>query len=303
MEFSSDNYFYKSNKSSYIPFNPTIYTYFYRKFSPISFINTLSWIPTYYTYSTYLPYYEHSILNHSQECQEMPNKILLAERILLQTLCFDLQLVHPYRTCVEKMNEKLKRKNQIYLRFFLIYLLFFWFLTVHFFLFVCLFDWSSSRLYPRWMLQRIPSIDGQFCEWQVILWVEVNLTTAYCFSTFYFLFLLPFTIHYCYVSYRTTLCLHYPPHQIAVGCLFLATLQLGMKPVNPNPRSTIEHTWFELLEVSKNNPLEKWFLKHTAHYVLCHFPSCSLCFLFLARYRRRCTQTYLQSNHWCHRRR
>ena len=55
----------------------------------------------------------------------MPNKILLAERILLQTLCFDLQLVHPYRTCVENMNEKLKRKNQIYLRFFLIYLLFF----------------------------------------------------------------------------------------------------------------------------------------------------------------------------------
>ena len=62
--------------------------------------------------STSLSYYEYSLLNHSQECQEMPNKILLAERILLQTLCFDLQLVHPYRTCVDKMNEKLKRKEK-----------------------------------------------------------------------------------------------------------------------------------------------------------------------------------------------
>ena len=38
----------------------------------------------------------------------MPNKILLAERILLQTLCFDLQLVHPYRACLDKIRDKLK---------------------------------------------------------------------------------------------------------------------------------------------------------------------------------------------------
>jgi hypothetical protein len=40
----------------------------------------------------------------------MPNKILLAERILLQTLCFDLQLVHPYRACLDKIKDKLKCK-------------------------------------------------------------------------------------------------------------------------------------------------------------------------------------------------
>jgi hypothetical protein len=49
-------------------------------------------------------------------------------------------------------------------------------------------------------------------------------------------------------SYRTTLCLQYPPHQIGLGALFLASLQLGMKPVNPNPRSAVEYTWYELLE-------------------------------------------------------
>lgn len=32
----------------------------------------------------------------------MPNTILLAERVLLQTLCFDLQIVHPYKACLDK---------------------------------------------------------------------------------------------------------------------------------------------------------------------------------------------------------
>ena len=40
----------------------------------------------------------------------MPNKILLAERILLQTLCFDLQIAHPYRAILEKIRDKLKRE-------------------------------------------------------------------------------------------------------------------------------------------------------------------------------------------------
>lgn len=111
------------------------------------------------------------------ECKEMPNKILLAERILLQTLCFDMQLVHPYRACLDRAH-KLK-----------------------------------------------PYIPDE------------------CRKEFHQL-----TINFVNDSYRTTLCLQYPPHQIGLGALFLATLQLGMKPVNPNPRSTVEHTWFELLE-------------------------------------------------------
>jgi len=40
----------------------------------------------------------------------MPNKILLAERILLQTLCFDLQIAHPYRAILQKSRDKLKRE-------------------------------------------------------------------------------------------------------------------------------------------------------------------------------------------------
>jgi hypothetical protein len=38
----------------------------------------------------------------------MPTTILLAERILLQTLCFDLQIVHPYKACLEKIRLKFK---------------------------------------------------------------------------------------------------------------------------------------------------------------------------------------------------
>ena len=41
----------------------------------------------------------------------MPNKILLAERILLQTLGFDLQLTHPYRACLDKIKDSLRRKS------------------------------------------------------------------------------------------------------------------------------------------------------------------------------------------------
>ena len=41
----------------------------------------------------------------------MQNKILLAERILLQTLGFDLQLIHPYRACLDKIKDSLRCKN------------------------------------------------------------------------------------------------------------------------------------------------------------------------------------------------
>ena len=50
-----------------------------------------------------------------------------------------------------------------------------------------------------------------------------------------------------YFSYRTTLCIEHPPSVIALGALFLAALQLGIRPANPNPKSTVEHTWFALL--------------------------------------------------------
>ena len=38
----------------------------------------------------------------------MHNKTLLAERILLNTLGFDLQLVHPYRACLDKIKDALR---------------------------------------------------------------------------------------------------------------------------------------------------------------------------------------------------
>ena len=37
------------------------------------------------------------------ETKEVTNKILLAERILLQTLCFDMQIVHPFSPLIEMM--------------------------------------------------------------------------------------------------------------------------------------------------------------------------------------------------------
>ena len=35
------------------------------------------------------------------ETKEVTNKILLAERILLQTLCFDMQIVHPFSPLID----------------------------------------------------------------------------------------------------------------------------------------------------------------------------------------------------------
>lgn len=45
------------------------------------------------------------------------------------------------------------------------------------------------------------------------------------------------------------MCLQFSATHIAVGAIFLATIQLNMKPLNPNKfRNSIEHSWFELLE-------------------------------------------------------
>lgn len=61
----------------------------------------------------------------------MLNKLLLAERILMQTLCFDLQLIHPYKICLDKIKDKLKCT---YFFYFYLYLLFvFLFALCHFF--------------------------------------------------------------------------------------------------------------------------------------------------------------------------
>lgn len=49
-------------------------------------------------------------------------------------------------------------------------------------------------------------------------------------------------------SYRTTLCIEQHPSVVALGVLFLTALQLGIRPVNTNPRSTVEYTWYALLE-------------------------------------------------------
>lgn len=41
----------------------------------------------------------------------MSNRVLLAERILLQTLGFDLQLIHPYKICLDKIKDTLRCKS------------------------------------------------------------------------------------------------------------------------------------------------------------------------------------------------
>ena len=56
-------------------------------------------------------------------------------------------------------------------------------------------------------------------------------------------------LHLFFSSFRTTVCLQYPSLQIAVAAIFLATIQLNVKPLNPSKfRNSEEHSWFELLE-------------------------------------------------------
>ena len=50
-----------------------------------------------------------------------------------------------------------------------------------------------------------------------------------------------------FFSYRTTLCLEQRATVIAACALFLTALHLDVKPV-PTPNSTVERTWFELLD-------------------------------------------------------
>ena len=47
---------------------------------------------------------------------EMLNKVLIAERVILQTLAFDLRIVHP----IEKLFEKWKRTISVNFSIFLV---------------------------------------------------------------------------------------------------------------------------------------------------------------------------------------
>jgi lysylphosphatidylglycerol synthetase-like protein (DUF2156 family) len=67
------------------------------------------------------------------------------------------------------------------------------------------------------------------------------------------------------LSYRTSLCLQYPPHQIAMSVIFLATLHLSLIPQAASKRQTIERTWFELLQPQEGDSpsLDKGVDEHT----------------------------------------
>ena len=54
--------------------------------------------------------------------------------------------------------------------------------------------------------------------------------------------------YYCNDSYKTSLCIHYPPHTIAVGCIYLAIRALNY------PMSM--HPWWILMETSIKHILE-----------------------------------------------
>ena len=75
--------------------------------------------------------------------------------------------------------------------------------------------------------------------WQKILSFPFLFFISHIFLFFLILF----------YSFRTTLCLQYTSSQIAMAAIFLATIQLNVKPLNPSKfRNSVEHSWFELLE-------------------------------------------------------
>ena len=81
---------------------------------------------------------------HWQECKEMHNKTLLAERILLNTLGFDLQLVHPYRTCLDKIKDALRCTYMVICDYFYLFL---FFLSLSFWIFYSYwYDGGFKRL-------------------------------------------------------------------------------------------------------------------------------------------------------------
>lgn len=112
-----------------------------------------------------------------KETNEVTNKMLLVERILLQTLCFDMQIVHPFSPLLDLI------KN--------------------------LKDY----------------IDQEH---------KLELRQA--------------AISFVNDSLRSPLCLCQDPKHIAATAFYLATMHLNITPINPNPRSLADQSWFELIE-------------------------------------------------------
>ena len=47
--------------------------------------------------------YNPSSLPRDQDLKDVEREVLIAERILLQTLCFDVQIIHPYVGTLNKI--------------------------------------------------------------------------------------------------------------------------------------------------------------------------------------------------------
>mmetsp|Transcript_10620 Transcript_10620/g.10263 ORF Transcript_10620/g.10263 Transcript_10620/m.10263 type:complete len:247 (-) Transcript_10620:385-1125(-) len=116
------------------------------------------------------------------EVVEFPNRILLSERLVLQTLCFDLQIIHPYKLALDKIKDKLK------------------------------------------------------------VYIPSDLRQSFHQNA----------VNFMNDSYRTTLCLQYTPSQIASSAIFLATIQLNIKPINPSKSRPQELSWFEISDLNLN---------------------------------------------------
>ncbi len=112
-----------------------------------------------------------------KETKEVTNKMLLVERILLQTLCFDMQIVHPFSP----------------------------------------------------LLDLIKNLKDYIDQEQ-----KLELRQA--------------AISFINDSLRSPLCLCYDPKHIAVTAFYLATMHINITPINPNPRSLADQSWFELIE-------------------------------------------------------
>jgi hypothetical protein len=126
------------------------------------------------TVKAYIHYRKKSTANFDADPKEIETKVLVAERILLQTLCFDVQVTHPYVDAMKKI-----------------------------------------RILKPYIPQETQKEFHQ---------VAVNIIND---------------------SYRTTLCLQYPPEQIGIGAIFTAAMYMGLQPLTIRNR---ESTWYELLE-------------------------------------------------------
>jgi cyclin T len=111
------------------------------------------------------------------EYRDTFKQVILAERLLLHTLNFDLTITHPYNIFVNKMRD---------LRSFVP---------------------EDSR--------------------KPLMQTAVNFLND---------------------SYRSSFCLEYTPCEIAIAVLYLATIALSVRPVNPNSRSLVEVTWVSILD-------------------------------------------------------